>query len=317
MSGVTVQDGKYVFVRGLGERYTTTSLNGARIPSPEPERKVVPLDLFPSSLLEGITTSKTFTPEQPGRLQRRPGRPEDPGVPGPPRRDLLGLAPASTTRPPARTSSRPRPWATSGSGFAGRARDLPAQRGAAPGTSAASTQAGAEQPHRLVPQRLERATTATATPERRRSACRSAVRTRCSASRSATSARSATRTTRRSRRDETKGAGQARCERRDRRAVQHLSRLQREQQRALGRAAQPEHPRRRRHQALASTTPTPAAPTTRPRTSAGFNEEFSSQPSTSTRLTFIERAVRSNQLLGEHLLGPAQLRRRGRSPRRA
>lgn len=66
VSGVTVQDGRYVIVRGLGERYTTTSLNGARIPSPEPERKVVPLDLFPSSLLEGITTSKTFTPDQPG-----------------------------------------------------------------------------------------------------------------------------------------------------------------------------------------------------------------------------------------------------------
>lgn len=66
VSGVTVQDGKYIFVRGLGERYTNTSLNGTRIPSPEPERKVVPLDLFPSSLLQGITTSKTFTPEQPG-----------------------------------------------------------------------------------------------------------------------------------------------------------------------------------------------------------------------------------------------------------
>ena len=66
VSGVTVQDGRYVFVRGLGERYTTTSLNSARIPSPEPERKVVPLDLFPSGVLEGITTSKTFTPDQPG-----------------------------------------------------------------------------------------------------------------------------------------------------------------------------------------------------------------------------------------------------------
>ncbi|HEX6749490.1 MAG TPA: TonB-dependent receptor [Longimicrobium sp.] len=66
VSGVTVQDGRYVFVRGLGERYTTTSLNGARIPSPEPERKVVPLDLFPSGLLSAITTSKTFTPDQPG-----------------------------------------------------------------------------------------------------------------------------------------------------------------------------------------------------------------------------------------------------------
>ncbi len=66
VSGVTVQDGKYVIVRGLGERYTTTSLNGVRIPSPEPERKVVPLDMFPSGLLQSITTSKTFTPDLPG-----------------------------------------------------------------------------------------------------------------------------------------------------------------------------------------------------------------------------------------------------------
>jgi TonB-dependent receptor len=66
VSGVTVTDGRYVAVRGLGERYTTTSLNGARLPSPEPERKVVPLDLFPSGLLQTITTSKTFTPDQPG-----------------------------------------------------------------------------------------------------------------------------------------------------------------------------------------------------------------------------------------------------------
>lgn len=66
VSGVTVQDGRYVFVRGLGERYTTTSLNSTRIPSPEPERKVVPLDMFPSGVLEAITTAKTFTPDQPG-----------------------------------------------------------------------------------------------------------------------------------------------------------------------------------------------------------------------------------------------------------
>jgi hypothetical protein len=66
VSGVTVSDGRYVFVRGLGERYTSTSLNGAALPSPEPERKVVPLDMFPSALLQGVTTSKTFTPDQPG-----------------------------------------------------------------------------------------------------------------------------------------------------------------------------------------------------------------------------------------------------------
>ncbi|MBI3792765.1 MAG: TonB-dependent receptor [Gemmatimonadetes bacterium] len=66
VSGVSVQDGKYVFVRGLGERYTTASLNGARLPSPEPERKVVPLDLFPSGILQSVTTSKTFTPDLQG-----------------------------------------------------------------------------------------------------------------------------------------------------------------------------------------------------------------------------------------------------------
>lgn len=66
VSGVTVQDGRYVAVRGLGDRYTQASLNGARIPSPEPEKKVVPLDLFPASLIEAITTSKTFTVDRPG-----------------------------------------------------------------------------------------------------------------------------------------------------------------------------------------------------------------------------------------------------------
>lgn len=66
VSGVTVEGGRYVFVRGLGERYTTTQLNGARLPSPEPDRRRVPLDLFPAGTLEGITVSKTFTPDQAG-----------------------------------------------------------------------------------------------------------------------------------------------------------------------------------------------------------------------------------------------------------
>jgi outer membrane receptor protein involved in Fe transport len=66
VSGVTLQRGGTLFVRGLGERYTTTQLNGTRVPSPEPEKRTVPLDLFPSSLLEAVTTSKTFTPDQQG-----------------------------------------------------------------------------------------------------------------------------------------------------------------------------------------------------------------------------------------------------------
>ena len=66
VSGVTVADGKFIQARGMSERFTTASLNGARIPSPEPERKVVPLDMFPAGLLQEVTVTKTFTPDQPG-----------------------------------------------------------------------------------------------------------------------------------------------------------------------------------------------------------------------------------------------------------
>src|SRR5690348_11573666 len=66
VSGVTVQDDRSVAVRGLSDRYTVALINGARIPSPEPEKRIVPLDLFPSGLIQTVTTSKTFTPNQQG-----------------------------------------------------------------------------------------------------------------------------------------------------------------------------------------------------------------------------------------------------------
>ncbi|ACF14194.1 TonB-dependent receptor [Chloroherpeton thalassium ATCC 35110] len=65
-TGVSVMGGKYVFVRGLGERYSNTQLNGVNIPSPEPEKRVVPMDIIPASLIENIITIKTFLPDQPG-----------------------------------------------------------------------------------------------------------------------------------------------------------------------------------------------------------------------------------------------------------
>ena len=65
-TGVSVMDGKYVFVRGLGERYSNTQLNGVNIPSPEPEKKVVPFDIIPANLIDNIVTVKTFLPDQPG-----------------------------------------------------------------------------------------------------------------------------------------------------------------------------------------------------------------------------------------------------------
>ncbi len=66
ITGVSVQDGKYVSVRGLSDRYVSTAMNGVPVPSPEPEKKSVPLDLFTTGILESITAYKTYTPDLPG-----------------------------------------------------------------------------------------------------------------------------------------------------------------------------------------------------------------------------------------------------------
>ncbi len=64
--GATIVGGRFVYVRGLGERYTNALLNGAPLPSPEPDRAAIPLDLFPSLILESVNIVKTFTPDLPG-----------------------------------------------------------------------------------------------------------------------------------------------------------------------------------------------------------------------------------------------------------
>lgn len=63
--GVTVVDGRFVYVRGLGERYGNTTLDGATLPSPIPDRKAIPLDLIPSGFIESVSTSKSYLPDQP------------------------------------------------------------------------------------------------------------------------------------------------------------------------------------------------------------------------------------------------------------
>jgi hypothetical protein len=68
VSSVTVAEGRYVYIRGLGERYSQTSLNGSPIPSPQPEKEVVPLDLFPADFIQSLTTQKTYTPDRPGEF---------------------------------------------------------------------------------------------------------------------------------------------------------------------------------------------------------------------------------------------------------
>lgn len=68
VTGLTLVDGKYVFVRGLGERYSSILLNGAPVPSPDPTRRVVALDLFPVEILEGVVIQKSFSAEMPGEF---------------------------------------------------------------------------------------------------------------------------------------------------------------------------------------------------------------------------------------------------------
>ena len=63
VAGVTVTGGKYVVARGLNERHTSVILNGSSLPSPDPTRRVVPLDIFPSALIDSIDIQKTFTPD--------------------------------------------------------------------------------------------------------------------------------------------------------------------------------------------------------------------------------------------------------------
>ncbi|GAB4519235.1 MAG: TonB-dependent receptor [Allomuricauda sp.] len=61
--GVSVQGGKYVYVRGLGDRYTKTTLNGMDVPGLDPDRNTLQLDLFPTAILDNIQVVKSFTPE--------------------------------------------------------------------------------------------------------------------------------------------------------------------------------------------------------------------------------------------------------------
>jgi outer membrane receptor protein involved in Fe transport len=64
VTGVSVVGDGFVFVRGLGERYSSTTLGGVSLPTTEPERRVVPLDLFPAGLLDSVQVAKSYLPDQ-------------------------------------------------------------------------------------------------------------------------------------------------------------------------------------------------------------------------------------------------------------
>ncbi|MFC3094370.1 TonB-dependent receptor [Alteromonas sediminis] len=65
VTGLTLVDGKFIYVRGLGERYSSARLNGAAIPSPDLTRNVIPLDIIPASIIESLSVQKAFSPSMP------------------------------------------------------------------------------------------------------------------------------------------------------------------------------------------------------------------------------------------------------------
>ena len=63
--GVAIQEGKYIYVRGLGDRYTKTMLNGLDVPGLDPDKNTIQLDLFPTGILDNLIVLKSFTPDLP------------------------------------------------------------------------------------------------------------------------------------------------------------------------------------------------------------------------------------------------------------
>jgi TonB-dependent receptor len=68
VTGVTLVDNKFIYIRGLGERYSNVTVNGAAVPSPDLARSVIPLDLFPASIVESLKVQKSWGPELPANF---------------------------------------------------------------------------------------------------------------------------------------------------------------------------------------------------------------------------------------------------------
>jgi len=68
VTGLSVVGNGFVFVRGLGDRYSLALLNGSPLPSPEPLRRVVPLDIFPTSVIASSLVQKSYSVNYPGEF---------------------------------------------------------------------------------------------------------------------------------------------------------------------------------------------------------------------------------------------------------
>lgn len=64
--GASIQEGRFIVVRGLADRYNQAMLNGVLLTSTEPDRKTFSFDLIPSSMIDNIVVNKAFVPEYPG-----------------------------------------------------------------------------------------------------------------------------------------------------------------------------------------------------------------------------------------------------------
>src|SRR5439155_21753365 len=68
VSGASIQDNKFVIVRGLSDRYNAAFINNAQLPSSEPDRKAFSFDVIPANMIDNIIINKTATPELTGEF---------------------------------------------------------------------------------------------------------------------------------------------------------------------------------------------------------------------------------------------------------
>ena len=80
VTGVSVEGGKYVYVRGLGDRYTKTMLNGVDIPGLDPDKNSIQIDIFPTNLISNLTVLKSGLAELPADFTGGVVNIETPGI---------------------------------------------------------------------------------------------------------------------------------------------------------------------------------------------------------------------------------------------
>src|SRR5688572_7565827 len=125
VTGVTTVGDKYVFVRGLGERYSQTLFNDSLLPSPDPFRRVIPLDLFPSGAMDQLSVQKTYAPYLPADFAGGSVQLTTRAIPAEREASMTLKLKANS-----RTTFQTRPWYSGGSstdyfGFDGGTRDMP------------------------------------------------------------------------------------------------------------------------------------------------------------------------------------------------